>query len=123
MIETAEKGVGVKLPNAHLARVEQGKIMDYLLNSQHRFGASKAQFFTGHGFHLQEWESLADSLLAHGQKHDVGKVTETGFGPRYQVDGDLPAPDGRRPLVRTIWQMDKGQLAPRLITAYPLQPS
>ena len=37
-----------------------------------------------------------------------------------EVEGELPAPDGRRPRVRTVWQVDKGQIAPRLITAYPL---
>ena len=42
------------------------------------------------------------------------------FGPRYEVEGTMAAPDGRRPRVRTVWQMDKGQIAPRLITAYPL---
>jgi hypothetical protein len=39
----------MKLPNAHLAIVEQGKICDYLLNSGHRFGAAKAQFFLEFG--------------------------------------------------------------------------
>lgn len=36
----------MKLPNTHLAIVEQSKICDYLLNSDHRFGASKARFFS-----------------------------------------------------------------------------
>ena len=31
------------------------------------------------------------------------------------------APDSRRPRVRTVWQMDKGAVAPRLISAYPLE--
>jgi hypothetical protein len=52
---------------------------------------------------------------------DGDKVTETGFGPRYLIEGELRAPDGRTPHVCTVWQLDKGQLAPRLITAYPLK--
>jgi Domain of unknown function (DUF6883) len=48
-------------------------------------------------------------------------VKETGFGPRYEVEGELTAPDGRRPRVSTVWPLDKGQNAPRLITAYPLE--
>jgi hypothetical protein len=36
------------------------------------------------------------------------------------VEAEIEAPDGRRPRVRTVWQLDKGQIAPRLITAYPL---
>jgi len=50
----------------------------------------------------------------------VSRTWETGFGPRYEVEGELAAPDGRRPRVRTIWQVDHGEIAPRLITAYPL---
>ena len=33
----------------------------------------------------------------------------------------LKAPDGRQPRVRTVWQLDHEQVAPRLITAYPLE--
>jgi hypothetical protein len=50
-------------------------------------------------------------------------MKETGFGPRYEVEGELSCPDDRRPRVRTVWQMDKGHIAPRLITAYPLEES
>jgi hypothetical protein len=30
-------------------------------------------------------------------------VKETGFGQRYEVDGELVALDGRRPRLRTVW--------------------
>ena len=111
----------MKIPNAHLAIVERGKICDYLLNSGHRFGASKAQFFSEFGFRVETWEVLADALREQGQQHEVNKVRETGFGPRYEVDGEVRAPDGRRPRVRTVWQMDEGQIVPRLITVHPLE--
>jgi hypothetical protein len=112
----------MKLPCAKEAVIEREKIVDYLLNSQHRFGASKAKFFSSYGFVPEKWELFADALREHGQKHEVSKVVETGFGPRYQIDGELQAPDRRIPRVRSVWQLDKGQLAPRLITAYPLEP-
>jgi hypothetical protein len=111
----------MKLPNADMALVEQQKITDYLLNATHRFGASKATFFNEFGFHIAAWEVLAAALREHGQQHDVAKAKQTGFGPRFEVEGELTAPDGRRPRVRTVWQVDKGQVAPRLITAYPLE--
>ena len=110
----------MKLPNAQLAIVEREKLTGYLLNPEHRFGASKARFFLEFGFALEAWERLAAELRAHAQAHDVARWRETGFGPRYEVEGEMTAPDGRRPRVRTVWQMDKGQIAPRLITAYPL---
>jgi hypothetical protein len=111
----------MKLPNTDKLIVEREKIVDYLLNSAHRYGASKARFFMEFGFRVAEWERLAEALREHGRTHEVARVSETGFGPRYVVEGDLNTPGGRRPRVRTVWQMDKGAVAPRLISAYPLE--
>jgi hypothetical protein len=113
----------VKLPNASNARVDREKITDYLLNPRHTFGGSKASFFTRFGFTVEQWEAFAEKLLQQGSSHPVSRVTETVFGPRYAVDGEILTPDGRNPNIRTIWQMDHGELAPRLITAYPLEQS
>jgi hypothetical protein len=63
----------MKLPNASRLIVEREKVTDYLLNPAHRYGASKARFFTHFGFHLAAWEQLAQALREHGQKHDVTK--------------------------------------------------
>ena len=111
----------MKLPNPDKLVVEREKIADYLLNPVHRFGASKARFFAHFGFRVKAWEQLAQSLREHGQKHDVTKMRETGFGPRYEVEGRLNCPNGRRPRVRSVWQLDEGAVAPRLLTAYPLE--
>lgn len=111
----------MKLPNVEHIVVERDKIADYLLNPTHRYGASKARFFVSFGFDAEAWEVLAERLREHGQRNEVMKVRQTVFGPRYQVEGPLHTPDGRQPLVRTVWQLDKGQIAPRLITAYPLE--
>ena len=63
---------------------------------------------------------LAAALREQGQQHDVSRTKDTGFGPRYEVEGELAAPNGRRPRLRAVWQVDHGEIAPRLITAYPL---
>jgi hypothetical protein len=111
----------MKLPNADLAIIEEAKVIDYLLNQKHRFGASKARFFAQFGFRPEKWEELAAALHKHGRQNEVTKVRETGFGPRYEVEGELTTPDGRHSRVRTVWQVDDGEVAPRLITAYPLE--
>jgi len=111
----------MRLPHADLAVVQRAKVCDYLLNPAHRYGESKARFFAEFGFRAEAWEELALALREHGRQNEVSRVRETGFGPRYEVEGELTAPDGRRPRVCTVWQVDKGQMAPRLITAYPLE--
>ncbi|MEI9959655.1 MAG: DUF6883 domain-containing protein [Limisphaerales bacterium] len=111
----------MKLPAANKLVVEREKIADYLLNPLHRFGASKARFFAHFGFRMAAWEKLAEALREHGRTHDVTKTRETGFGPRYEVEGALNCPNGRHPRVRSVWQLDQGAVAPRLLTAYPLE--
>jgi hypothetical protein len=64
---------------------------------------------------------LAAALRNHGQENDVTRTHETGFGPRYEVEGRMAAANGRSPRVRAVWQWDRGAVAPRLITAYPLE--
>jgi hypothetical protein len=107
----------MRLPHADAAIVEQAKICGYLLDPEHPFGASKARFFTAFGFTLDAWEELAIALRRYAAENDVVKVKETDFGPRYEIDGELTAVDGRRP----VWQQDEGQDVPRLITAHPLE--
>ena len=109
----------MRLPSAHLAIIDRAKVVDYLLDPSHRVGGSKARFFSSMGFARSSWETLADALRAHGQQHEVSSTVDTGFGPRYEVTGELDTPSGRRPRVTTVWQVDAGRVAPRLITAYP----
>jgi hypothetical protein len=61
--ETLADTESMKLPNALLAVVEREKVVDYLLNRAHRYGASKAEFFSQYGFVLEKWELLAQALL------------------------------------------------------------
>jgi hypothetical protein len=113
----------MKLPNASRLIVEREKTLGYLLNPLHRYGAAKERFFTALGFQASDWEILAEALREHGRTNEIVRTHETGFGPRYIVEGELNTPVGRRPRVRTVWQFDEGTIAPRLITAYPLDDS
>ncbi len=113
----------MKLSNAEELIVECDKISDYLLNPLHRYGAAKERFFTSFGFRADSWQILAEALREHGRTHEIVRAYETGFGTRSIVEGELNTPDGRRPRVRSVWQFDEGTIAPRLITAYPLEDS
>lgn len=111
----------MRLPHAEQAHVAQEKITEYLLSFAHPDGSNKAEFFTKFGFRLEQWEILREALRQHGARYEVVKTVESAYGTRYAIDGALESPDGRNPLMRTIWMMEKGSSTPRLITAHPIR--
>ena len=110
----------MKLPRARRARVDEGKVVGYLLSTHHPDGRSKAAFFGSFGFSAARWELLADALRDHGRNGEVTSIATSDYGTRYSVDGIIETPDGRNPRVRTVWLVDENG-APRLITAHPLR--
>ena len=110
----------MRLPNSDHASVDRQKLTNYLLCVSRPDGGSKAEFFARFGFRVEDWEVLAEALRRHGAHHDVVYTVDSAYGTRYAVDGRLETPDGRNPLVRTVWII-KGSRAPRLITAHPLE--
>ena len=110
----------LKLPNAHQARIERAKVINYLLSTSHPDGQSKAAFFSRFGFEAGQWQSFAEALRDHGANNEITEMTVSSYGTRYSVDGIIETPDGRNPDVRTVWIIDTADSAPRLVTAYPL---
>jgi hypothetical protein len=86
----------MKLPAAEQALVEREKVVGYLLNLNHRYGASKARFFMGFGFQVEAWETFAAALREHGQQHEV---TLTKVRTVWQ----LPARLHRGSSLRILW--------------------
>lgn len=109
----------MRLPNAELAAIPPGKVIKYLLSPSHPAGRAKAAFFCGFGFTTGNWKALAKALREHAATHEVAKAEDTPFGMRYTIEGPLKAPDGRQPLVRSVWFVEEGEEVPRLVTAYP----
>ena len=111
----------MKLRNAHLAVVEREKVVDYLLNTAHPDNSGKARFFESLGFSIEEPERLMAALRALAENGDVVESAHSVHGEKYVVEGWLSAHTGesRQRLVRTVWIIDLGREAPRLVTAYP----
>jgi hypothetical protein len=111
----------VKLRNAHLATVDRRKILDYLLNEAHPDNGGKAQFFISLGFSRDQPELLMNALCNVAEHGEVVHCIESPHGEKSVVDGWLSVhtEENRRRPVRTIWIIDAGQDAPRLVTAYP----
>ena len=111
----------MKLPHADRLEITKAKVVQYLLSSTHRIGKGKAAFFSAIGFTIAHWKDLAHALEQHAQDNTVTFTDATAFGTRYVIEGSLVAPNGRELQVRTVWFIDKGDHAPRFVTAYPLQ--
>jgi hypothetical protein len=113
----------VKLPDFKQATIPKAKITDYLLSMVHRDGRSKAVFFNRYGFLAENWQALAQALLKHAEDNSVYKIEDTPFGKRFIIEGPISAPDGRKPLVRSIWFVEEDESTPKFVTAYPLKRS
>lgn len=111
----------MKLPNYEQAIVPEAKITEYLLSSTHPRGKSKATFFMRFGFLSTDWQLLANALLSHVANYEVCNVEPNPLGMNYTIEGPLSAPDGREPLIRSVWFIATDEDKPTLATAYPLK--
>lgn len=110
-----------KVPNAERAVIPNRKITAYLLDVTHDRGGDKARFFLRFGFSMLEWEVLATALRYHIVTHTITSQRITAYGFNYAVEGELPSPDGRNPMVQTVWKIERGQDIPSFVTAYPMK--
>ena len=100
-------------------RIEKRKVTEYFLNENHSQGRSKALWFQSLGFSRNRWREFSDSIHILLQKPQGKDICKSTFGHRVVVWGFLETPRGEKVRVTTVWQVDRGVLAPRLITAYP----
>jgi hypothetical protein len=98
----------MNLPDAHLAIVEQEKVVDYLLNAAHPDNGGKAAFFLAMGFSLEDWQTLAEAFRNMAKTVAVTKSMASSHGQKYILDCRMETPGGRTPRVRTVWIIDTG---------------
>jgi hypothetical protein len=93
------------LRNAHLAVVDRGKVVDYLLNEAHPDNGGKARFFLMLGFSRDDPERLMQALRTVVEHGKVVTRHESMHGEKYVVDGWLSVHTQKsRPWsVRTVW--------------------
>lgn len=108
----------MNLPRAGHARIDPGKIQQYLLSSSHPIGRSKARFFRRLGFAASRWQELRDALLLHA-RHGAATTAQAGpFGQKYLVRGILQGSRDRAAVV-SVWIVRTGTADPVFVTAYP----
>ncbi len=111
----------MKLPNGEYAVVQRRKSSITCLTWNIATAQARHDFSRSSGSAPKRGRNWPLPCEKHGCQNEVSKTVETGFGPLFEVEGDLTAPDGRRPRVCSVWQLDQGETLPRLITAYPLE--
>ncbi|MEA5619919.1 hypothetical protein VB711_19015 [Cronbergia sp. UHCC 0137] len=109
----------MKIPNSNIAVIESSKLTEYLLNTDHKRGGSKAKLLIQFGYSPDKWQQLEADIRKFHLTVDVNMVKETVYGTRYEVSANLVTPINRELLVKTIWQIDTGTDFPRLITLIP----
>ena len=108
----------MQLPNRALAVIAQEKLTNYLLNTRHKRGGTKARLLEQFDYTVQNWRQL-EADIRSGLETEVDVVRTTEYGTRYDIRMTLQTPLGVPLTVRTIWQIDDGTDVPRLITLYP----
>lgn len=106
------------IPNAEQAIAATDKVRDYLLNLEHPDGGSKAVWFHSLGYTRDQWQLLADDLLAIARGCDKFDTETNRFGVKYKAAGLVGRPNHRPANVLTVWIVEDDD-PPRLVTAYP----
>lgn len=121
LLKAVMAGLLKALPNAHLVVIEERKVTDYLLNGAHPDNGGKARFFHGLGFSIEDVRSFIAALRHVAESGEVVERIESAYGEKFVVDGQLSAQTGNSSarVVRTVWIIERGESAPRLVTAYP----
>ena len=62
----------MQLPNRILAIIAQEKLTDYLLNTRHRWGGTKARLLEQYGYSVQNWRQLEADIRSGLETEVVG---------------------------------------------------
>ncbi|WP_155800430.1 DUF6883 domain-containing protein [Pontibacter sp. BAB1700] len=109
------------MPGRERAIVEDSKVLDYLLNTAHPDGMSKALFFMAHGFNPDNAKIFKEALVSHCFSYEVAQLMQTKFGVKYIIEGEINTPRKTKVNIRTVWIATIPTRIPKLVTAYPIK--
>jgi hypothetical protein len=109
----------VLVPGREQALIDQAKLQDYLLSTEHPIGRFKARFVAALGFSASSWSLFEHALREQHltQKAEAGPVDP--LGQTFVVRAILRGPAGVEAPVVSVWFVRKGEAFPRFVTAYP----
>jgi hypothetical protein len=119
LLDPWQNARNVKLRNAHLAIVDRSKVLDYLLNEAHPDNGGKARFFGLLGYSREDppWFWPFEILPNTGRSSAV--PNQHTARNMLLMGGSGQTQESRQWSIRTVWIIDRGEDAPRLVTAYP----
>jgi len=104
------------LPNGELAIVEIRKLEAYCLSDTHPRGRHKARVFRA----APDAVWLRDVLLDAARTDEAELVSTDAWGEQWRLDVSITR-HGRRAMVRTIWMIRNGEIAPRFVSGWVLE--
>ena len=107
------------MPDWSEAYVPHEKLTGYLLSETHAVGKWKSELFRALGFTPENSTLLQDRLLELARTNEVTGRSETPYGTKYLIEGNLIAPNGRSIRLLTVWIVEQTDPRPRFVTAYP----
>ncbi len=106
------------IPDSERAVITREKVHDYLRNTEHPDGGSKAVWFGSLGYERENWQVLADDLLKIARTCDDYMTEVSRFGVKYKCRGEVGQSGHRPGRVLAVWIVEPDE-RPRLVTAYP----
>jgi len=71
------------------------------------------------GFNEANLNGLNDALVDVAKRGEVKSAITSAFGIKYVVEGKIAGPNGKVAVIQTVWVIERGEVRPRLVTAYP----
>ena len=106
------------LPNGAQARIDDRKLLQYILSPTHPHGRSHARLFDQLlGINLSNAHVLRDALLEAATTREAVPIETSQFGRKYEVRFSLHSARGEY-TVLSIWIVSFDDSAPKLVTAY-----
>jgi len=102
-------------------RIDDEKVLNYLLNDEHPIGGSKAKFFKSIGFSDRDIDGFKSAMRRHATINPIAVKKMHDFGEKLIVDCFIEMPNTRSYCIRTVWNDHYDGQPPRLITAHPLR--
>lgn len=100
--------------------IDKAKVINYLLNTNHPEGRSKALFFKYYGFYDENPLLFQKAMKNHFYLNFNTVINiETPYGTKIILQGPIETPKGKKVLIKSIWFKELHSKCIKLVTAYP----